>query len=183
MLALDGVIISVIASQARETFVHASALGSVGQWFAAGSLARRRGLVLISIGLALGAIRKAKSKRWSSAEIEDMPSKATIRRSKLETQRIFLKGLCNRAVREATAYQESSRLLNRAFGVLVVAVIAIAVYVGVFAVRTVEQKSCSAASRSTSMLIAEEEDDVPEPRQEDCQVSLQGGPGEAGDLA
>jgi hypothetical protein len=59
LLAFDGVIISLIASQTHEMLDKTSLLGSVGRWIAAGALASGALFVLASVGYALAAVFRA----------------------------------------------------------------------------------------------------------------------------
>jgi hypothetical protein len=185
LLALDGVIVGLIASQSQEMLDQASALGPVGRWLASGALVVAVLLVLASLVLALVALRRAQSLRPENESLERMWGPDALERSKVATQRVFLRRLAERVLFERASVDRAGRALGRAFTALVVAILAVAVYIGVFAIRTVENPSpCAASSSSQFSVLASqdsgererEETEVEEGEREssweDCRVAL-----------
>jgi hypothetical protein len=146
LLALNGVILGLIASQAHEMLDKASVLGSVGRWIAAGSLLFASVSILVSLGLALGAILKGRAWCPTDEEIDDLPKKKTLVLDKVSVQRTFLDGLAKRILVERASFDTANCLLRRAFYILSAGLVAVTIYIGVFAVRTVEHP-CTAGTR------------------------------------
>lgn len=93
LLALDGVILSLIAIQVHEMLDHSDVLGSVGRWIAAGSLIVAVLAILTSVGFALTAILKGRTWRLGDQAVGDLAKDTAVSRDKLSTQRTFLDGL------------------------------------------------------------------------------------------
>jgi len=154
LLAFDGILIGLAASQSHALLAEARSLGSVGRPLAAISLGIAVILVLISSILALTVIFRAKSWVWSRDEIKNMPSHQSVRSEKAAVQGAFLRGLTNRILTESKAYGYLSRRLNVAFAVLAVGLTSAVISIGVYAVRTVENP-CPGASQADSSLEAD----------------------------
>lgn len=130
-MAFNGVIVGLVATQAQETLSQSSYLGSVGRWIAPGALLAAVVLVFASIGLAFAALTRTRSVRWTNDEIEAMPGRQSVTRSKAETQGSFLVALTHRIRVESESVNAAWRVLNLAFVALIAAVVWVGVYVGV----------------------------------------------------
>jgi hypothetical protein len=142
LLALNGVILSLVANQAREMLTDSRLLGSTGKWIAAISLAAAVLLVLASAGCALMVILRVNSWGWCIEEIEKMPGDEYTARGKTETQGTFLAGLVERIKAERKDYPQQRNWLNGAFATLGVALVAIVLHIGVYSVQTLDGPAC-----------------------------------------
>jgi hypothetical protein len=151
LLALNGVILGLVANQAREMLTQSTLLGSAGRLAASITLFVAALFVLISAGCALKVIFRAKSWAWDTDEVKDMPSAESVGRKASETQGTFLIGLTNRIVEESKDYERRSKWLDGAFATLVVALVSVVLHIGVYSVRTVQNPGpCRAATRAAA---------------------------------
>jgi len=153
LLAFDGILIGLAASQSHALLSEARGLGSVGRPLAAISLGVAVVLMLVSAILALTVIFRAKSWVWSPDEIKNMPSHESVQSDKGVVQGAFLFGLTQRIIAEAQSYRHLSRRLNLAFATLAAGLTAVVISIGVYAVRTV-QNPCPNRLSGTSTVEA-----------------------------
>jgi len=149
LLALNGVILGLVASQALEMLSQARLLGPGGRSFAAISLMAAVLLVVVSAGCALKVVFKAKSWEWDLKEIEEMPGDDFAKMKRVTAQRAFIRGLAKRIRRERTSYNSLRRWLDAAFITLGVALVAVALHIGAYSVHTI-QTSCPATGKPNS---------------------------------
>lgn len=149
LLALNGVILGLVANQAREMLPQARLLGEVGRWFAAISLGLAAVLILISAGCALVVIFRVGSWSWDDEEIEDIAEEKSISRTKVAAQGTFLLGLRKRILWEREALRKRKTWLTAAFASLGVALVAVTIYIGVYSVRTI-QNPCPLTGQTQS---------------------------------
>jgi hypothetical protein len=149
LLGFGGVILALAANQAREMLNQSRLLGHVGRPLAAIALLAGVALLIVSIGLALSVIWRAKSWEWNREEIGDLANTSSVQRPRAVAQGTFLRGLLTRILAERDGYGELRRRLTWAFATLAAGLAAIAVNIGVYAVRTI-QNPCTAASTSTT---------------------------------
>jgi hypothetical protein len=142
LLALDGVILGLVANQAREMLSDSRLLGSAGKWIATFSLIAAVLLILASAFCALKVILRVNSWGWSIEEIEKMPGDEYIARGKTDTQGTFLAGLVERIKAERRDYPRRRKWLKGAFATLGVALFAIALHIGVYSVQTLNSPAC-----------------------------------------
>ena len=138
LLAFDAILVGLGADEARSTLAVARGLGAVGRPLAAISLLVGVGLVVVSAVLALTVVFRAKSWVWTEEDIGALESKETVQSDRGFRQGIFLRGLVARIQAESSSYAHLRRRLNIAFGALTAALVAIAIHIGVFAVRTLD---------------------------------------------
>ena len=138
LLAFDGLLIGLAASQSHALLSEARALGAVGRPLAAISLVGGTAFVLCSALLALTVIFRAKSWLWAPEEISGLPSPESVRQPRAEVQGSFLVGLTQRIGEEGKAFEKLSRRLEFAFAVLAVGLATLSISIGVYAVRTVQ---------------------------------------------
>jgi hypothetical protein len=138
LLALNGVILGLVANQAREMLTQARLLGEVGRWFAAVSLGLAAVFILISAACALAVIFRFPSWGWDDEEIENIAEEKSISRTKVAAQGTFLLGLRSRILKERRAFRERQKRLTGAFAFLGVALVAVTIHVGVYSVRTIQ---------------------------------------------
>jgi hypothetical protein len=151
LLALNGVILGLIANQAREMLTQARLLGEVGRWLAAISLGIAAVFILISAACALAVIFRFPSWGWDDEEIENIAEEESISRTKVAAQGTFLLGLRNRILKERRAYGKRKKRLTWAFASLCVALVAVTIHIGVYSVRTI-QNPCPLAGRPPSSI-------------------------------
>jgi hypothetical protein len=150
LLAFVGIIVGLAASQAHDTLLRSRGLGVVGRPLAAWSLIVAVVLLLASAGFALSVIFRAKSWVWDSDEIRKMPTYESVERDPTSVQGTFLRGLTQRILVESGAYKYLSRRLDIAFAALATGLAALAINVGVYAVRTVENPCPATLGQSSS---------------------------------
>jgi hypothetical protein len=138
LLALNGVLLGLVANQAREMLTQSRLLGEVGRWFAGISLGLAALFILLSAGCALMVIFRIYSWGWDDEEIENIAEEKSISRTKVAAQGTFLLGLRNRILRERRAYGKRKKWLTAAFACLGVALVAVTIHVGVYSVRTIQ---------------------------------------------
>jgi hypothetical protein len=151
LLALNGVILGLVANQGREMLAQARLLGEVGRWLAAISLGLAAVFILISAACALAVIFRFPSWGWDDEEIENIAEEESISRTKVSAQGTFLLGLRNRILKERRAYGKRQKRLTWAFASLGVALVAVTIHVGVYSVRTI-QNPCPLTGRAQSSL-------------------------------
>jgi hypothetical protein len=149
LLGFGGVILALAANQAREMLNQSQLLGPAGRPIAAVALLVGILLVVASIGLALSVIWRAKSWEWNREEIDDLANDDSVQRSRAVAQGTFLRGLLARILAERDGYSELRRRLTWAFATLAAGLAAIAVQIGVYAVRTIENPCPTGVTSST----------------------------------
>jgi len=195
LLALNGVLLGLIANQARETLNDATLLGELGRDLAAGALAFAALFSVISAVAALLSLVRVKTWLWDIRSLEALGSPESLGRPRDHVDGEFLNGLIERlklevgttgqdtkavqenapdettgreaqdrdphgqalkparisipgalfeALRRPISSSARGKLLKAAFTSLTIALVAIAVHVGVWVERTIAHPRCPA---------------------------------------
>jgi hypothetical protein len=146
LLGFAGVIIGLVATQAREVLVNTFELSSAERWIAVIALAVGVLCVAAAAVIALGALAPKKAIQLTDKELEKLETPELLREPRVWHQGRALRLLIKQVVVERRSNDARRRAVTYSFGALLAGVIFLTVHIGVFLVDASDGAECPRAT-------------------------------------